>query len=479
MGEQKETFVVESVQKHLDVINDLFEKVATLLKESNDRVFEVIQTGPTSAMFGNLASQLLSIWDQNASTFGDFKLNFEEWSKMISIITANNLQFEEETIDLYKNTGKNLSGIQEKREELMSSSAKTTGDSTRGGTTSEYYDENGNLVVIETDEDGNQYKKTVTDKDGNIVNIYYDGQGNYSETKLVDGKSVTKFYDENGNEIERPYTFSPSGISYSEEGIKNVTTREANQFMTDHGLDTSSAEYANLSPEAKAIVDETLQKVEDLGLPDGSVEWQEKFNSLPPETQDIVLASVRGNVSQDIPKTNSYTISSEVPTGEYDGRTIVVPKLNESDFSGSNAGSVRKENAQIIIDSAGAVQETLRGENTALTSLKGNLENNATYNALPAESREAINQYLDSQIAQRSSLDTQITDDCKRPWNADDGAIGDAVSWSLSDSGYTNKDYGNYKEAADAANAWNATLSEIDSLNEVTAMLNSYGVFIN
>ena len=461
--EGQETFNKEQVEKHLNVINDLFENVSEIFKDSNDYVNERVNTGVNSALFGNLANRLLEVWNQNAATFGDFKLNFEEWSKMISLIMTNNLQFEEETVSLYKNTGANLNGVNDKRASLLAagmvSSALANGEKQN-----EYYDDQGNLVTITTNDQGKQYMKTIVDKDGHKQTFYYDDLGNYSVISVTnDGHSEIKYYDKDGKEIEKPYTFSTNGVAYNEEQLDKLADREVTAFIRRNGFDVTGEDYQKLSDKAKAIVDGTLQQINQLGVPDGSVEWQEKFKQLPEDAQQIVLNSIKGHISNDISEMN-YSISNVIPRSNYDGKTIVVPELTENDFKAvQDEYALRVQNTQVIIDSANAVKTSLDGEAQGLYDIRNSLASNSGFLNLPPDQQNIVANYLDSEINKRVSAANLI---------APDSSAGAQIN-SLG----TGSSYDEYMNAVSAAQSWNEALANIQSAQKITAVLNSYGIF--
>ena len=93
-----ESFNVDGVQKSMNKLNTLFSDFAKKLDEINKYINEQVNQSPDSAVYGELGSKLLNTWNQNASTFGDFYANFENWSAVVTIISANNCNFTKETI---------------------------------------------------------------------------------------------------------------------------------------------------------------------------------------------------------------------------------------------------------------------------------------------------------------------------------------------------------------------------------------------
>lgn len=115
-----ESFNVDGVQKSMNKLNALFSDFAQKLDEINKYINEQVNQSPDSAVYGELGSKLLNTWNQNASTFGDFYANFENWSAVVSIISANNCNFTKETIAKYKDTGATLEGYHDPKNSKFS-----------------------------------------------------------------------------------------------------------------------------------------------------------------------------------------------------------------------------------------------------------------------------------------------------------------------------------------------------------------------
>lgn len=443
MADTNEAIKIDEVKTHVSNLEGYFDEFSKLMTGINEYMADRINVGPESAVFGEAGRHLWAIWDENASTFGDFYANFDTWSKMVTIIMANGLEFTEETINTYKSKGSSLNGIQERREKKFLDSSVEGANGNRGKE-HVYYDESGNKIsVCIDDETGKPYYKTVVNADGTTTIYRYDKDGNMS---VVGSDGNVKYYSADGKELlERPETFKESGMVYSDQEL--ASNNAYDEFM------------------------------ENYGNPDGSLEWQEKFAELPSDVQKRVLdvtsnanaVDIKSKVTDD----NSYTVSHSIPAdGQYDGRTVVIPNYDKS-LTVEN----RKAYAQTIIDSGSAVKENLEGENLALESLRDNLMNNEN---LTTEQKTFVSTYLNGQIEKRDNLSNQITKDCAVETFGDDGPVGDCVSliteneWVTFDSTDEHEDY---KRAYDAATAWGTQMNEIDNLNAVTAILNSKGVF--
>ena len=324
-------------------------------------------------------------------------------------------------------------------------------------TSEEFYDKNGTCTgkaEYDYDSEGRVKTKKNLDGDGSTVSkeeYVYDKDGNYSVTTTDNGGNAsTEFYDKDGKSINAPETFGPDGSLLTEAQIKLNAENSANEYLANHGIDTTGSDYDNLTPSAKALVDQTVQTVTDLGAPDGSLKWQEDFKSLDSDIQKLVLDEYRGQVSSQVIG-EPYGITHNIPAdGQYDGRNIVVPELTKNDFNGSidEQNSLRNTNAQIIVDSAYKVRDNLSGEVPALETLKTNLETNPTYLSLPPDEQTAIMDTLNNAISSRNDLVTSINKECYTGIGTD-GTIGDATTYWYSSSDSSR--YEDYHEAALAA----------------------------
>lgn len=108
-----ESFNIEGVKKEMNNIQHSFDEFAQKLSEINEYINENINKSESSAVFGELGAKLLNLWNYNSATFGDFYSNFESWSAVVSLITANNYEFTEETIAKYKDNGGTLEGYKD------------------------------------------------------------------------------------------------------------------------------------------------------------------------------------------------------------------------------------------------------------------------------------------------------------------------------------------------------------------------------
>ena len=208
----------------MNTLETAFNALSDALSEANKIVNEEVNVGPESALFGELGTILLNIWNENASTFGDFHANFESWAQVVSVIAANNMSFTEETIKAYKDDGSTLTykdsatgtrltisslremkGYEQSVNYIKGKFSDEKYDVTEGVDSLFVKDKKGNLVVEYTMENGKITSTKWYDSDGNYSVITYE-VGEDGKLK----KNVT-YYDANGNVIEKPSSFYEDG----------------------------------------------------------------------------------------------------------------------------------------------------------------------------------------------------------------------------------------------------------------------------
>ena len=89
-----EKFDYENVKASMEKLDGYFENFSQKLKYVNDYINSNIDINSDCALFGDLGSKFLKLWNDNASTFGDFYKNFEDWSKLVTLVSINNANFE-------------------------------------------------------------------------------------------------------------------------------------------------------------------------------------------------------------------------------------------------------------------------------------------------------------------------------------------------------------------------------------------------
>ena len=251
-----EKFNVAKVNYKMGQINDHFEEFARTLDKINAFVETNVNASLASSAFGSLGGKLLAIWDHNASTFGDFYKNFDNWSQVVAVITANNNSFAVDAAATYRDTAGSLDGVKEAREivkenegldniasatgfGMLSSNArsvldfaymakteKTSNNNIYGGNTISYTDAVGNKVDILYDKDGYLVGKKVTDKNGSVT--YYD-----KDNQKVDKLPTAEEYEEQLKKIEEELS-----SKYYKDYIQNLKygSFEKESFKASNGV---------------------------------------------------------------------------------------------------------------------------------------------------------------------------------------------------------------------------------------------------
>lgn len=117
-----EVFNGEVVKGKWDTLNSDFQAVGDILSSINESFNISVNVGANSAFYGIFGTNLLKEWNDNAASFDDFQKNFENWSNIISLIMASNVEVTEEVISQYQTTGN----------EFTVNSIDTTGESGDG-----------------------------------------------------------------------------------------------------------------------------------------------------------------------------------------------------------------------------------------------------------------------------------------------------------------------------------------------------------
>lgn len=255
-----EIFNYERVQSVLNELEDYFDTFATEVRNANEAVVEHLNKGPT--LYGDYGKSLLNLWEENSSTFGDFKANFDDWIKMVSLVGINNQKFEnyisktstQMTEEEFAGTyyGKK---VEQRRNPIDSDDYD--GDISKNGNLKRYtnkdgvvektifYDDNGNIIEY------NIFEVSFAGKNVNGYAVYKsicrhyvpDGNGGY----VIDNTSAvsnTVTYDvvSNGSRIYASTDFQDA-INYNENNTTNTRNRRDNETVTE----TSSNPLENLS----------------------------------------------------------------------------------------------------------------------------------------------------------------------------------------------------------------------------------------
>ena len=221
-----ELFNSEELTAVANELDSYFEEFSNTLNELNDLIFENVNVPDGCVFAGGYGAQLLSMWDENASTFSEFKANFNAWSQVIAVIAAQNLSTQAIVQAIYNNrtTGADVTtvsgqSIADVRQNIMLEAAEKSDNNTGGGTTYTYYNDNGELVMRYENADGDVYMQHTKDANGHIVSTTCtDAYGNTSRIEFVrddSGKLVEKnvsYYDKDGNKLDSsPDTFDEDG----------------------------------------------------------------------------------------------------------------------------------------------------------------------------------------------------------------------------------------------------------------------------
>ena len=108
-----EKFDVVQVTIKMRTIDDLFAAFSDTLAKINAFVESNVNASLASSAYGDLGARLLNIWNYNSSTFNDFYENFDNWSQVVAIITANNSKFAVDAKATYRDNVGILDGVQE------------------------------------------------------------------------------------------------------------------------------------------------------------------------------------------------------------------------------------------------------------------------------------------------------------------------------------------------------------------------------
>ena len=103
------------VKEKMTAIEGKFAEFAKVLQEINNTMEMNVNKNENSAVFGKCGAAELSAWSDNASTFGDFYNNFNNWSALVSAVSANNIALQNDVISKYRSTGDKLDGVAEAR----------------------------------------------------------------------------------------------------------------------------------------------------------------------------------------------------------------------------------------------------------------------------------------------------------------------------------------------------------------------------
>ena len=219
-GDSTEYFNYQGVQNVFNELDAEFQAFAKTLEELNMTIQENINVGADSGILGAYGSSILSLWNNNASTFGDFYKNFDNWSAAVISLAAANGGFEGLTASMFENhqsNGGTLDGVLDKRvlaaimqgaERLPEKDFYEDGTVTIGDYTyKRVVDEHGNTIIKIYDKDNNLVGMQVITADGQMGStegdnptIIKNSDGTYSY-KVPNGNGTVEYvYDKNTHE---------------------------------------------------------------------------------------------------------------------------------------------------------------------------------------------------------------------------------------------------------------------------------------
>lgn len=220
---ENESFNIEGVQSAMSSLEEHFTSFAETLADANGYIETIINVGEDSAVFGDYGSKLQNIWDQNYVTFDNFHKNFESWSEVVALISANNADFTVGAEAVYRDNAGTLDGIQGARTAISKSKGRDKVD------ISSIDDEDVKNVLGFASkykvESGDNNTETITRNDGTTLVYYKDDKGKllYSEDTDDTGRMVVK--DKDGNVLY--YYSKHDGKYYDKDGTTVITKEDA------------------------------------------------------------------------------------------------------------------------------------------------------------------------------------------------------------------------------------------------------------
>ena len=233
-----EIFDYEKVKIDIENLEVLFDKFAKQVRDANDVVIENINNGAGSAIYGDYGKRLLDSWDKNSSTFGDFKKNFDDWVKLVTIVGINNSAFENNI----------SSALNQMSQEAFESSNYgkfvksnyggkfVNGNYVEGWDTkkdADFFEPNVAGVICTMELGDNLSFDSYNNKDGIEIRAYKDKNGNIICYETM--SEPYEYYDKNGNMLtETEFTNLKNGYfaGITEPGPEQTTTVETTPAVT-------------------------------------------------------------------------------------------------------------------------------------------------------------------------------------------------------------------------------------------------------
>ena len=248
---QSELFNANSVANKMNIIEGYFCDFADTLSQINGFVQSNVNASLESSAYGDFGGRLLSIWNQNAATFDSFHTNFETWSQVVAVISANNKEFAINSQATYRDNAGKIDGIQSARDFVSKSNGLANVSTTEGfgsldEDTRKVLDSAYRAKTMETKNDNKYGGKTITytDAEGKKIEIYYDDEG------IMVGKKVgDSYYNSKGVKIDS----LPSASDYKTEKETKITeakqkdeeAKTPSEYLDPEGFNDYHSEFVN------------------------------------------------------------------------------------------------------------------------------------------------------------------------------------------------------------------------------------------
>lgn len=107
-------FNANNIKTRMGSLDEVFTEFGSTLEDISAIVKSLIDNGAEkSAVHGTVGKFLWKIWDDNSSTFSEFKANFSQWSKAVAVISATNSDFMVEINAIYRDSAETLKKVKE------------------------------------------------------------------------------------------------------------------------------------------------------------------------------------------------------------------------------------------------------------------------------------------------------------------------------------------------------------------------------
>ncbi len=224
-----------------------FENFAKVLEEANTYILTNVNQSPDHCIFGQgYGKSLYDCWEKQCLTFSEFYKNFESWSQAVAVITARSQSTENIVTDIYRTRPTSITNaagisIKEQQDQNRLAAASTTpyGSGDTAQTAYTYYDENGDLVTVYQDKDGNTFRTDYYNSDGTIKQtVSTDAEGNTATINYKDDGSVNYiiYRDKDGKIIEtRPAGFGEDGYLTGDQAKGDYVNPNDTSTTADQG----------------------------------------------------------------------------------------------------------------------------------------------------------------------------------------------------------------------------------------------------